>query len=176
MKSFQALIVLLLLTLIILSAQAQEKAASISWMSFEDAIEANAKLKKNKKKIFVDVYTSWCGWCTRMDQTTFKDSAVTAVMNRYFLPVKLNAERRDTVVFKEKTYVNANPGGNRSAHQLAISLLNGRMSYPSFVILNEKEEVIQIIPGYREAAEFTKILRYFGEDAYLSKTWEEFSK
>jgi len=32
----------------------------IKWNTWEEAIE---KSKKEKRKIFVDVYTDWCGWC-----------------------------------------------------------------------------------------------------------------
>ena len=38
----------------------------IKWMSWEEALE---KSKKTKRKIFVDIYTDWCGWCKKMDKS-----------------------------------------------------------------------------------------------------------
>ena len=35
---------------------------------FEEALEAS---KTEKRKIFIDVYTDWCGWCKVMDKNTF---------------------------------------------------------------------------------------------------------
>ncbi|MEL7425057.1 MAG: DUF255 domain-containing protein, partial [Bacteroidota bacterium] len=40
----------------------------IQWLSWDEAI---ARMATEPKKIFVDVYTGWCGWCKRMDATTF---------------------------------------------------------------------------------------------------------
>lgn len=156
--------------------QAQKPAnpEGIPWMSFEKAIETNKAAKKNKKKIFIDVYTDWCGWCKHMDNTTFKDSTVAALMNKYFLAVKLNAERTDTVMYNGSAYVNPNPSTPRSTHQLAITLLKGQLAYPAFVLMDSGEKVIVSIKGYRTPAEFIPILKYYGEDIYLTKSWNEY--
>jgi len=42
--------------------------AAINWLTWEEAI---SKCKVQKRKLLVDVYTDWCGWCKRMDQATF---------------------------------------------------------------------------------------------------------
>ena len=52
------------------SGPAQNPAGSLKWMTWDEAVNAN-KLKA--KPIFVDVYTDWCGWCKKMDATTFSD-------------------------------------------------------------------------------------------------------
>ena len=49
------------------------------------------------------------------------------------------------------------------------------MSYPSFVILDEKLNKITIIPGYHKAPEFESILHYVGEDSYKGQKWEDFN-
>ena len=49
-------ILLVLFTMACFVSQAQE----IKWMSMKDALTAQ---KKNKKPIFIDVYTVWCGPC-----------------------------------------------------------------------------------------------------------------
>ncbi len=154
------------------NAQKVAEVKTIPWTSFEKAVEMNHSEKKNKKKYFIDVYTDWCGWCTHMENTTFQDSAVIALMNKYFLPVKLNAERKDTVVFNGTTYVNPNPTVSRSTHQLAINLLKGQMAYPAFVFMDVDDKVIVVVKGYRPATEFITILKYYGEGIYLTKSWD----
>jgi len=52
--------------------------AKINWMSFEEAYELN---KTQPKKIFIDMWTYWCGWCKRMDATTFTNPVVVEYMN-----------------------------------------------------------------------------------------------
>jgi len=140
-------------------------------MSFEQAYELN---KTRPKMIFVDVYTDWCGWCKRMDATTFTAPEVVAYMNQHFYAVKLNAERQDTVVIDGVIFVNSNPGSGRGSHQLAIELLRGKMSYPSYAFLNEKSQLLTVVPGYQPTKEFEPILHYFGEGAYITEKWENF--
>jgi thioredoxin-related protein len=146
--------------------------AKIKWLDIEEAAALN---QKKPKKFFIDTYTDWCGWCKKMDASTFVNPVIVEYMNQHFYAVKFNAERKDTVVFNGKTYVNPNPTGSRSSHELAVELLGGRMSYPSFVFLDEKLGKITIVPGYRKAPEFETILNYFGSDAYKTQKWEEFS-
>ncbi|MCK9423147.1 MAG: DUF255 domain-containing protein [Bacteroidales bacterium] len=141
------------------------------WYSFEEAYKLS---KKKPKKMFVDVYTEWCGWCKRMDSETFANPTIAAYMSKNFYCVKLDAERKDTVIIDSTTFVNPNPGSKRSTHQLAIELLRGKMSYPSYVFLNEKGQMINVIQGYRPPAEFEPMIHYFGEDAYQKMKWDEF--
>jgi thioredoxin-related protein len=143
------------------------------WYTFDEAYALN---KKNPKKIFIDVFTDWCGWCVRMDNTTFKDSIIRDYMARNFYPVKFNAERKDTVKYNGQTYVNPYPSNARSTHQLASVLLQGQLSYPSYVILNEKFEVINKQMGYKVAKELEVILHYFGEGAYSKMTYDKFAE
>lgn len=122
------------------------KADGITWMSWTEAIQAN---KKKPKLIFVDVYTGWCGWCKVMDQKTFSDPDVAKYMSDNFYCVKLDAEQKDPIVYNKHTFV-FKP--EYRAHELAISMLDSQMSYPSFVFFNSKEQRIQIVKGYQEAA------------------------
>ena len=109
----------------------------IRWYSFEDAYKLN---KKKPKKIFIDVFTDWCGWCKKMDAETFVNPVISEYMMKHFYCVKLNAERKDTIVIDGVTFTNPNPTGRRSTHQIAVELLKGNMSYPSYVFLNEKSQ------------------------------------
>lgn len=156
------------------NVNAQESTSNkINWMSFEEAIKLN---ETTPKKIFIDVYTDWCGWCTKMDQTTFMDPSVVEYMNNNYYAVKFDAEQSEPIEFMGHTFVNQNPNGPRKGtHQLAQALLQGKMSYPSYVFMNEKNQILTIVPGYAEAKDFLPILKYFGSDAFLTTSWEEYS-
>ncbi len=170
--------ILILLALTTLStAYSQETAsntAGIKWMSFEEAVKLNAGFPK--KKVFIDVFTSWCGWCKKMDAETFRDPGIVQYMNEHYYAVKLDAERKDTVEYNGRKLFNPNPGASRSAHQLAINLLQGQMSYPSYVILDENNQKITAVPGYLKAADFLPILSYFGSNQHFVMSWEAFLK
>ena len=110
-----------------------------------------------------------------MDATTFSDAAVAEVLQSKFYPVKFNAEQREPITFNNYTFKFI-PRGAKGYHEMAATLLNGKLSYPSVVFLNEKFEIIQVLPGYRKADEFLKIITFIGEDHYLTTSWEDFSK
>jgi len=152
---------------------ASGKEPKIKWYSFEEAYNLN---KKKPKKMVVDIFTEWCGWCKKMDAETFTNPAIVKYMNAHFYCVKFDAERKDTIILDGVKFVNLNPGNKRSTHQLANQLLRNSMSYPSYSFLNEKGQSIIVIPGYHGAKEFEAILSFFGEDAYLKSKPEEFQK
>ena len=143
----------------------------IKWYSFEEAIELS---KEDPKHIFIDMYTDWCGWCKKMDASTFVDPVIVELMNKYFYAVKFDAEQKDTIYFMEKAFVNPTPEQRRSSHQLAQALLKGKMSYPSFIFLNDKNEWLTVVNGYVKSIDMEPILTYFGEYLYADKTWEQF--
>jgi len=131
-------------------------AVEINWMSWEEALAAN---KANPRKLVIDVYTDWCGWCKRMDATTFKDPKVAAYIADNFYAVKLDAEQKEDILYDGQTFTYQRQG-KRGVHMLAASLLDNRLSYPSVVYLNGDMERIMISPGYKDADKFLQELKY----------------
>lgn len=141
---------------------AQESPDGVNWLTFEEAV---ALSKKEKRKIFIDVYTDWCGWCKVMDKKTFSEPAVAKVLNEKYYPVKFNAEQKEDVTFNG-TIFKFIEYGNRGTHQLAAALLNNQLSYPSVVFLNEDFAILHILKGYQKAPQFHKIAEFIGGDHY----------
>jgi thioredoxin-related protein len=147
--------------------QASAEDGPVKWMTFEQAVE---KSKIEKRKIFIDVYTDWCGWCKVMDKKTFSDPNVSKILNEKFYPVKFNAEQTADVVFNGTTFKYV-ASGNNGTHQLAAALMSNQLSYPTVVFLDEEFRIIQPLAGYREAPEFHKIIQFIGEDHYKTEKW-----
>lgn len=143
---------------------------AIQWMTWEDAIK---KSDKNPKKIFVDVYTDWCGWCKKMDASTFADPKVTEFINKNFYAVKFNAEQSEDIVYKGNT-LKFIPNGRRGYHQLAFSLLDGRLGYPSYVYLDEQQNRITISPGFKPVDAMMKELNYVAGNHYKTITLDQY--
>jgi len=141
----------------------------VAWMTFEQALE---KSKTEKRKIFIDVYTDWCGWCKVMDKNTFSEPNVAKILNEQFYPVKFNAEQPEDVVFNGTTFKFV-PSGNKGYHQLAAALLNNQLAYPTVVFLDEEFRMIQPLQGYQKAPEFHKIIQFIGGDHYKKTKWDE---
>ena len=68
--------------------------------------EARAAQKKEPKKIFMDVYTNWCGPCKLLDKNTFQNPDVSRYISEHFYAVKFNAEGTEEIAFIIK---NTNP-------------------------------------------------------------------
>lgn len=157
------------------AAAGQEK---IKWMTLQQAIEKN---KTQPRKIIVDVHTEWCGWCKRMDATTFASPEIAAYINANYWAVKFDAEGNDTVMYKGQQYINlppvTGPDGRlrKNTHPLAVKLLNGRMSYPSLVYLDDSSNVIAPIGGYRDANGLMPFLVYFVENLHKYTDLQQFS-
>jgi len=151
---------------------ATAEAAEIKWYSWEEAMAAN---EKNPKKVFVDVYTDWCGWCKRMDATTFKDESVVEYLNQNFYAVKLDAEQKESITFDGHTFKFIDQG-RRGVHELAYALLDGKLGYPAYVYLNEEMERITVSPGYKPAETLMQELKYIGGDHYKSKSFKEYTQ
>ncbi len=151
---------------------AQEHGGPVKWYSFEQAVEKN---KAEKRPIFIDVYTDWCGWCKVMDKETFSEPKVAKLLNEKFYAVKFNAEQTDDVVFNGQTFKYV---PQARSHQLAMALLNNQMSYPTVVFLNSEYTSAFPIPGYRKAPEFHRYLTFFAEgyDKKGEHASEEFEK
>jgi thioredoxin-related protein len=143
------------------SIQAQEK-AKINWMTMDQAFEA---IKKDPKKIVIDVYTDWCGWCKVMDKNTFSDPKVIDFVNKKYYAVKLNAEQGGQIKIGDKTY---------TYPDLASQLMQGRMSYPTIVYLDEKFNMIQPIPGYQDAKAFHQVITFLGDNHYKKVDFEKY--
>ena len=133
----------------------------INWLDFETAIDKNAK---QKKFIFIDVYTDWCGWCKKMDASTFQKKSVIEYMNKYFYAVKMNAESREPIAYKGVLYEYKQYNQRSGYNTLAVSLLNSKMSFPSFVVLNKNEVKKGNIVGYKDATALLSLLKgYVGK-------------
>ncbi len=173
MKKFQISTLVVIMTLILALNVQEAHSQQVQWLSWEEATEL-AKTEANPKKIFIDVYTDWCGWCKRMDKDTFQNPEVAAYMSANFYMVKMDGEGKDPIEFKGKTYTYV-PSGRRGYHQFAASLLQGRLSYPTVVFLDEQLNMLSPVPGYQKPAPFLNIARYFGDNVYKEKDWKTYS-
>jgi len=156
---------------------AQEAVKKIHWVSIEEAQEL---VKKEPKKILVDVYTHWCGPCKMMMRYTFSDPWIVNYITKYYYAVKFNAEGPDPVSFKGSSFTNPNyvkdKRGRNGTHQFtqAIAPVNGRIAYPTIVFIDEKLNPITPVQGFQKPPQFEPMLRFIAEDKYLSVKWTDF--
>lgn len=145
--SFPRIVVVLLLTTLASFSLPRPAAETINWLTIEEAEVLSAK---EPRKILMDVYTDWCGWCKKMDKTTFADEKVAQYVNENFYAVKLKADSNDKVTFKGKEY---------SKGELAQAFrVTG---YPTIVFFDQSFTKFQPVSGYRGANDFLALLEQF---------------
>ena len=116
---------------ILLPASAQESGIRFFHGTWEEAV---ALAKKEKKKIFIDFFTEWCGPCLNMAQTVFPLPEVGEVYNKHFVCVKIDAEKGEGREFAQRYQVR---------------------SYPTYIFVNPKtQELIHRSGSNKPAADF----------------------
>lgn len=102
-------------------------AQTIKWHKGQKA--ALKAAAESQKPIMVDVYADWCGWCKRLDQTTFRAARV----------VQLAAEFEPAKVDADKT---------KWHKQFGVSGL------PTILFLDPDGNLIHKVTGYKDATGF----------------------
>jgi len=164
---------ILFILAVLLAVPKMSVAQEINWVTLEEAIELQ---KKEPKKIFMDVYTNWCGPCKLLDRKTFHNKDVVDYINEHYYAVKFNAEGNSSIEYKDKTFTNPNydpKKANRrnSAHQFARALKVS--AYPTMVFFNEKGDYISPITGYLKPQQLELYLKLFKTDKYKEMTTQE---
>jgi len=90
----------------------------IQWHEWDD--EAFAAAERENKPILLDIGAVWCHWCHVMDRESYENADVAAIINRDFVPVKVDRDERPDV---------------DSRYQLAISAISGTGGWPLTVFL-----------------------------------------
>ena len=72
----------LLFVLIITPEKKIFSQSQVNWIELKN----NVEITNNGKKIILDLYTDWCGWCKVMDRNTFTDpDVIENINNNFFL-------------------------------------------------------------------------------------------
>jgi uncharacterized protein YyaL (SSP411 family) len=71
------------------------RAAEIGWMTWGP--QAFDRARSEDKPILLAISAVWCHWCHVMDETSYSDPGVIEAINRDFIPVRVDNDRRPDV-------------------------------------------------------------------------------
>lgn len=117
---------------------------SVTWTDLESAVKT---AKTNNKPVFVNVYADWCGYCRKMDQTTFRDAGVVSKLNTQFVSARLNGESTKKISL-----------GKGVMTESEWAMRQGVEGFPALVVLDPKGRTLLLYPGYMEAAQASAVL------------------
>ena len=117
--------------------------------------------KREQKPVLVFIHTSWCKYCQAMEHTTFQNKEVKEMLEKSFYFVELNAEEKQDIIIKGRTFHYRPTGAGAGQHELAQELgtIDGKISFPTLCFLNADYEIIYQRSGFLTAKELKEILR-----------------
>lgn len=121
----------------------RSRTPGLAWVS--DPEEAFAEARASRRHVVAFLYTDWCGYCRRMDRTTFRDPGVVGELGDRLVWLRLNAEN--------------DVAGRRMALERRIT------GYPTVIVFAPSGEEISRIPGYLPPDRFRAFLGALLEEA-----------
>ena len=82
----------LALSLVLLTTHVFAATATLPWKTWQDS--HFAKAKKESRFILLDLEAVWCHWCHVMEQKTYSDPRVAALIAKHYIPVKVDQDAR----------------------------------------------------------------------------------
>ncbi len=86
----------------------RHRSDAVDW--YEWGEEAFEKARKENKPVLVSIGYDSCHWCHRMQTEAFADPGIVAFLNKHFVCVLVDRERRPDLNAVYMTYMNANHG------------------------------------------------------------------
>ncbi len=124
-------------------------APGIRWeRQFDQALK---KARASHKPVLVDFWAEWCGWCHRLDKTTYVDPVVTR-QGEDFVAVKVNTE-----------------GGPR---EVEIAARYDVSSLPTILFLTPYGRQVARLNGFQGPGEFPRTMERAKEQAQKLMAWE----
>src|SRR5437762_11143640 len=80
----------------------------VGWFPWNE--EAFEKARREDKPIFLSIGYSTCHWCHVMERESFESEEIAEVLNREFVPIKVDREERPDVDRIYMTFVQATTG------------------------------------------------------------------
>jgi thioredoxin-related protein len=134
---------------------------AVDWLPLSEALE---KAATTGKKVMIDVYAPWCGFCRRMHDETYSNEAVADYVAENYIATRIDGDSSETYDFM---------GYNLTGSQLAGQL--GARGFPTTVFLFPTGEYLTPLPGFVEHGMFVPVLKYLATDAFEKQSFEEFT-
>jgi thioredoxin-related protein len=135
----------------------------IIWYRYDEGIKLAAK---TNKPIMINFTATWCGYCKKMNRTTFADKHVIDVLNNGFVGIKVDGDSQREL----------DVNGYKITERNLTRAEYGVGSYPTYWFLKANTERIGKQAGYMETEPFLDILYYVKDALYDKMKYNEYLK
>lgn len=137
----------------------EKESSKIKWYGYDEGV---LEAKKQNKKIIVDFYTDWCGYCKKMDKA-YNETSVFEGVNKNFISIKVNCESDKIINYD---------GIKLTETELAKKL--GISGYPTTMFFDSENKYIDTLVGYFNAKDLKLITAYVADNSYKTKSLNDF--
>lgn len=164
---------------------AQQIKQAIQWVKASSWNEVRELAKKENKYIFVDVYTTWCGPCKRMDEEVYTDEFVGMHMNKRFINVQVQIDKtrndneyirrwyNDAELLQQQykvvsvpTYLFFDPSG-KIVHRGSAFLKQEEFLTMAFKAFDPKSQFYTLKAQYESGQKDSKIMAYLFNESKI---------
>lgn len=124
--------------------------SGIEWRKYDEGV---AMAKAEKKKIFLYFHADWCGYCHKMDASTFKDAGVIDYLNDNYITIKVDSDKETKIASKYSV-----------------------RGLPTSWFLKANSDKLSSMPGYIDAKRLLTILKYVKTESYEKMNYRDFEK
>ncbi|MCA9697291.1 MAG: thioredoxin domain-containing protein, partial [Myxococcales bacterium] len=116
------------------ASPADHAGAELAWSDW--GAEPFARAAAEDKLILINVVATWCHWCHVMEETTYADPQVAALLREHFVVIRVDSDARPDISERYR-----------------------RWGWPATAILSPKAEPALNLRGYRDPQVFAALLR-----------------
>lgn len=152
MKKRATLFIIVLISAVFMTSQAPAiaEAGGIEWKGYDEGI---AMAKAENKKVFLYFHADWCGYCRKMDASTFKDKKVIDYLSDNYISIKVNSDKEKKVASKY-----------------------GVRGLPTSWFLKANSDKLSRIPGFIGEKQLLTVLKYVKTESYQTMNYRDFEK
>ncbi|MFA5668133.1 MAG: thioredoxin fold domain-containing protein [Balneolaceae bacterium] len=143
-------------------SEAVNDPSGIEWVSLA---EAQTQVKESNKMVLIFGYADWCPYCMQMRKETYTNENVRERLYKYFIPVQLDAESEEELVFNGETF-----------KSWEFAQFVQLASFPTHYFINKDGEIIGAQPGFLPSDVFGPLLSYIGTEKFGEIGFEEYLK
>lgn len=119
-------------------------AAQVEWATWSKASFTAAS--EQRRLVLVNVVAVWCHWCHVMEETTYADPEVAALLREHFVTIRVDSDARPDVAERYREW-----------------------GWPATAILDPDANAVLELRGYQPPAAFAALLRELVADARAGK-------
>ena len=112
------------------------------------------------RPLLIFITAEWCSYCRMMKNKVFSNPEVAGKLQTDFYFAELNGEYTGPIVWQGETYRYVPNGPRTGTHELAqhLGAVNGKLTYPTLVIVDKKDRVLFRYAGFLTGKEMVALL------------------